>query len=118
MKLELIKDEVCPHCKAFVVAESIRSRHCNGQGFEERTFNCGHVLAWSPNAERLEVKVPCPKSKAEVALASDRDRATIALLTFLRDLKVDDRWKFDVIRYLPYSITQQKHRVNGFPTEG
>lgn len=117
MKLELIKDEVCPHCKAIVVAESCRSRHCNGQGFEERTFACGHVLEWSPNFEQLRIKTPCPNSEAEVKLAASRDVATTALLTFLRDLKVDNRWKFDVIRYLPQSVIQQKHRVKDFPKE-
>lgn len=108
MDLKLIKETSCPHCNARTIAESCRSVHCNGQGFEERHFECGHILAWSPNAERLEVKAPCPKSKEEVAKKDSRVRASDLLLAFLAKLNVDEDWKRYVMRGLPHEVAQRR----------
>jgi len=96
MKLILIKDEVCPTCKSKVVAESCRNVHCNGQGFEIRTFECGCELSWCPNFGfngRLETKRACPKSAAEVEQKKKRSEAKVKLLQFIQELDVNDEMK-------------------------
>jgi hypothetical protein len=100
MKLQLIKDEVCPTCKSIVVAESCRSVHCNGQGFEERTFKCGCVLSWSPNGERLEIRKNCPNSQEEIKKKERRTTALKKLVEYIDQLDVDEDWKNQVKRYL------------------
>ncbi len=58
--IRLIKATQCPTCSSHTVAESCRSIHCCGEGFEKREFACGCTLRWSPNFSRLEVDVECP----------------------------------------------------------
>ena len=104
MKLELIKHENCPSCGAITVAESCRSRHCNGQGFEERQFACGCVYRWSPNGERLENPSKCPKSPEMVEIKRKQEIALKAIKEFMSSLDVDEDFKRDVTRYLPSKI--------------
>lgn len=96
MELKLIHDDNCPSCGAATVYESCRHRHANGQGFEERGFSCGAVLAWSPNFERLEKVVPCPHSADEVVRKAKRANAAKAVAELLERLDVDDWFKEDV----------------------
>ena len=110
MDLKLIKDKVCPTCGERVVSESIRSYHCNGQGFESRTFKCGCELNWSPNGERLEVAKGCPNSKEEKERKSriEKVMAEIALIIDKSDLT--EKEKSYVVSYFPYDYV----RLNDF----
>lgn len=93
MQLKLINATNCPNCLAETVSESCRSFHCNGEGFEERQFACGCVLAWSPNFSRLETKIKCSRHPDEIEKNNKRKRATNAVLEYIKLLDVDDDWK-------------------------
>lgn len=101
MKLELIKDEVCPHCKSGIVAESCRNRHTNGQGFEERTFACGCVLSWSPNFNRLETRTPCPKHPDVIEKFAKRKQLYSDFMIFINQADVDDSFRESVSQHFP-----------------
>ncbi len=94
MELKLIKDQVCPCCGARTVAESCPYYHSSGDGFEQRTFECGAILSWSPNFDRLEQFKPCPKNPKEMLRTQQRRAANDALLAFIQTLPdVDEEWR-------------------------
>ena len=102
MQLKLIKDTCCPNCGSETVAESCTHRHCNGQGFEVRTFKCGCELKWIPNFERLEIGRKCPKHPDEINFAEKRKVAKAKLLAFIKTLDVDDHFKKEPERGFSY----------------
>jgi hypothetical protein len=91
--LKLIPHKQCPECKARTIEDSCRSTHCNGQGFECRTFECGAVWKWSPNFERLENPTACPNKPEERLKKQKRLEAKTALKKFLKSLDVDESFK-------------------------
>jgi hypothetical protein len=93
MKLELITATECPTCKSRIVAESIRSIHTCGQGFEVREFECGCILEWSPNFDRLLTSKTCPRDAAEIARRKKITDAINSLRAFIEKLDVDDLLK-------------------------
>ena len=84
MDLKFIPNKTCPTCNAITIAESCRHHHCNGQGFEERTFQCGCVISWRPNFDRLEVSTKCPNSSEVLKLKADRRALKNALLELIK----------------------------------
>ena len=101
MQLKLITNEFCPDCSAPVVAESCRHTHCNGQGFEERTFGCGCVLAWCPNFGLLEVKTKCPKNPDELASINKQKKLIQDIIDLILKSNVDDQFKEKIDMCLP-----------------
>lgn len=104
MKLELIPHETCPTCAAITVAESCMHRHTCGEGFEERTFECGCVIAWSPNFSRLETKKPCPKLPAQREKVRKQVVAVKVLMTTIDDQDVDEEFKNRIRSQLRYLV--------------
>lgn len=102
MDLKLIPHKTCPTCHARVVAEECRSIHCNREGFEVRTFECGCVFAWCPNGSLLEQRNRCRKDPEEILFQQKRKQATEALLKFIEGLDVDKVWKDNKVSYLKY----------------
>lgn len=103
MQLKLIPHETCPTCGAVTVQESCRGHHCNGQGFEHRSFACGCELRWSPNFERLEVNTPCPKHPDEKNKVQKRQAAREAIHALVDTLDVDDDWKARLKRDIQFT---------------
>lgn len=93
MELLLIKHATCPDCGARTVEESCRHAHCNGQGFERRTFDCGCILAWSPNFGRLEVERSCPNSKSVLEENAERSDLEAKIMRTIRAASVSDQTK-------------------------
>ena len=110
MNLKQIKVTSCPECGAETCAESYDvsyysrqiQQHCNGQRWENRTFECGLKLSWIPNFERTETTQPCTKSLVEVKKVEKRKKARESLLSFIDDLDVDDSAKKHMIAYMPH----------------
>ena len=115
MDLKKIVNVVCPVCYSRTVAESCRSIHAHGDGFEVREFECGCILEWSPNFGRLETKKRCPKDPLEVERVIRYTNYAIDLLCFIRDMKAPDDWKGRVMFHLPYEVTQHKHEIKNPP---
>lgn len=89
MRLELIKDEVCPTCKSSTVQESCYSKHCNGEGFEKRKFACGCVLSWCPNFSKLVTDVKCPKDPEMLKRTKRRQEKARKLLDCIARLGIE-----------------------------
>lgn len=96
MHLQLIKDETCPTCGGPTVTDHCHHTHCNGQGFEQRTFSCGCVLAWSPNFNKLEIYTSCPNHPDIVDREAKRKKLIEDLLTIIDASDVDDVFKKSV----------------------
>lgn len=93
MHLKHIKAENCPSCLAPTVSESCHNYHCNGQGFEERSFKCGCTIAWSPNFEQIVVKKQCSNSEESKRTLQLRNDLVKQLQNVINESKADDDFK-------------------------
>ena len=94
MQLKYIKEERCVICQAPSVLERQPTRsHSNGGIQEERQFDCGRRLEYSPNFLRVEVIKECPKHPVICEINQKRDTATRLLREFIDQLDVDEAWK-------------------------
>jgi hypothetical protein len=102
MNLKLIAHiESCPTCSADIVAESCRSVHTCGDGFEEREFACGCIVSWSPNFNRIEWKQDCPNTQAARDKKIKRANLVNLLKEQIANSDVDDGFKNLVTSYIP-----------------
>ena len=102
MKLDNIKDDKCPTCDSHAVAETRRSRHCNGQWNESRSFKCGAILRWSPNFTSLHNCEPCPNGEQQIKFKKKRENAKNKLEIFVNKLNVDDLMKDKILYAVKY----------------
>lgn len=49
LQVKHITETRCPFCQAAVAEEKVYARHANGDWNEDRKFECGYTLHYSPN---------------------------------------------------------------------
>ena len=97
MKLEHLKYEDCPHCKARVISESQRSQHTNGEWFETQEYKCGGAMEYVPNFSREQVKRPCPLGDEAKRQERKRRQALLKLDEFINGLDVDESFRESIL---------------------
>ena len=99
MKLDHIRDEVCPKCGAEVVSESRDYETNSGivRG-EQRSFFCGLNLAYQESV-RHELGM-CSKEPSHLAKIEQRKSFLINLFDFIREGATDDLFKMRIGRAL------------------
>lgn len=96
MKLDLLKDEPCPVCRAPLIGEGLAHEghaHVNGQRWEWQRWSCGAGREWSPNFNRAEVTQVCPKSPGVAKLMAKRAVLYTAMMKLLEEANVDHRYE-------------------------
>jgi hypothetical protein len=79
--LKYLKFNACPTCGAGIRSEEYTGHtHCNGQQFENITFQCGCKIEWVPNFEWEVLATKCPKSIDAVAKTKRRVAIKTAIL--------------------------------------
>lgn len=106
MLLTIITDETCPLCGAKTVCDSCTHTHTNGDGFEERTFECGCKLKWNPNFKRLEMPQLCEHSKILSALREGRNKLRSEILEVIRSSTADREFRDRLIEH--YEFRQER----------
>jgi len=96
MNIRHITTAACPHCSARVRGEAVEGTHTNGQQFETRTFECGHIVAYVPNFRAEQVKYECPKSEARIDRLAKRQKIANKLIKLLEDSDADAKFKGDL----------------------
>lgn len=102
MQLVHLTSETCPTCSSRTVACEQRARHCNGEWFETRTYECGYKLDYVPNFSRAETVQICTKSEEYKTSKEKRRAAVDKLFKFVADLEVDDSFKNRVLKDFSY----------------
>jgi hypothetical protein len=102
MQLVHLTKENCPTCGARTVSCEQKMRHCNGEWFENRAYECGYKLEYVPNFSRSEDIEMCKKSEAYKTKNERRRKAVDALAAFVGALDVDDAFKNRVMREYSY----------------
>lgn len=101
MQLHMLREEFCRCCNSHTVGISCERHHTNGEGFEERRFSCGCVIAWSPNFSRIEIKIKCPKDPERIAKQQKQQKLLHELKVIVENSEVDVSFKKRIIDYLP-----------------
>lgn len=108
MKLNHIKDEVCPSCGARAVAETQRHQHAHGDWFEEREFHCGHRQKFSPNISKLEVIAECTRSDAYKSRIEAEKQFILAVAEFIeRYPEIRQSLKKDIVANFSWRLSEQ-----------
>lgn len=101
--LKHLRHEVCPTCGSGIQSETFTGRtHCNGQQFENITFQCGSNIEWIPNFERESVARICPASAVAVARDVRRKAVSEAILKAVEPLGLTDGEREKITRFLRY----------------
>lgn len=95
MKLDKIKQEVCPHCNSLPIAETKDKQHSNGHWNESRTFECGHKLKFSPNFMAVSTCQfnECPNTPENLEKVKVRADALAKVNAYILKLSCDDDYK-------------------------
>lgn len=68
LKLDHIKDTHCSTCGAAIVKVEKDHRHTNGKYNEKMAFECGAVLHYSPNFNRVRSSRRCPRNPTQITI--------------------------------------------------
>lgn len=98
MELLRIIPTECPVCGSRVQSEKQYSRHTCGDWNEDRIFECGCEIHFSPNFQRDEVKRLCPQHPEILTLRKNRKEARRKLVNYVNRLEVDDNFKTSLLR--------------------
>ena len=58
-----LKIRECSTCGSHPVSYCRPWQHSFGEYYEELKFDCGHVIAWSPNYSAMQILTPCPETQ-------------------------------------------------------
>lgn len=100
MKLQHLKHQACPECKARIVTIRQPSQHTNGEWFEEMKFECGCEVRYVPNFSREELTEPCPNSREVKIKQAKQRQAVVKLSRYIDRLDVDAEFKKHLRRLL------------------
>jgi hypothetical protein len=95
--LKHLMEEKCPDCGAETQGLAVTGTHTCGEQFESRTYKCGRVDEWTPNFSRMENKHPCKRTPQYNALEEKREAALVKLREFIKELDVDDAYKYNAL---------------------
>lgn len=104
MKLEHIKEEVCPDCGEGPEREEKRNRHANGMWNEQRKFSCGCIISFSPSFGECRASIPCPNSPEEKKAKEQKRVATARLTRYIRHLDAPAEWREDILSRIRWML--------------
>lgn len=102
MKLQHIKEDVCPTCGSSVVGITKDRQHTNGDWNESVKFECGLFIEYSPNYRRQFFRLHCKEGAIFLAMINKRRNTHARLVKYINRLKVDKDFKDRLQRGIKY----------------